>query len=213
MAGNMWTKTEDKIVKKLYPTTSATEIAEKMGRSILAVYQRARILGLKKSAEYLSTEASGRYQRGQKPSHTVFKKGRTPWNQGMKGLQIGGKETQFKKGHLPHNTKENFVISIRKDRRGVPYKFIRVALAQWMPLQRYNWEQVHGKIPPKMKLIFKDRDTLNCAVDNLELVSCGQLMKRNSVHNYPVEVACTIQLRGALNRQIRKHIKKFKDEE
>ncbi len=120
--------------------------------------------------------------------------------------------TRFYKGHLPHNTKTDFEITVRADNRGVKYKFIRIRLGNWTPLHRYRWEQANGMIPPKMKLIFKDGDTMNCDIENLELLTPGQLMKRNSYHNYPKPIAEMVQLRGALNRKINKHLKKLTDE-
>lgn len=36
---------------------------------------------------------------------TQFKNGAKPWNKGMKGLQIGGVDTQFKKGQKSANSK------------------------------------------------------------------------------------------------------------
>ena len=124
----------------------------------------------------------------------------------MKGLDIGGKEYRFKKGHLPHNTRNDWDIRIQQDKSGRKYKYIRVSLGKWMLLHRFNWEQSNGTIPKGMKILFKDGDTMNCDVSNLELVTAGQLMKRNSVHNYPKEIAQVVQLRGALNRQINKHL-------
>ncbi len=51
---------------------------------------------------------------------------------------------------------------------------------------------------------FKDGNKQNIALDNLELVSRADLMKRNSYHNYGKEIAQLVQLKGAVTRQINK---------
>lgn len=101
-----------------------------------------------------------------------FKKGETPWNKGMKGLQIGGEETQFKKGQAPINYRPVGSERISKD----GYIEIKVADPnKWKLKHRYIWEQVHGPIPKGYALIFGDSNKLNCDVDNLILVSRSQL--------------------------------------
>lgn len=161
------------------------------------------------------------------PGHIIEKrvkesriqKGALPYNKSMRIEQFMSaeaiercKKTRYKTGHLPHNTKNDLDVSIRPDKRGVKYLHIRVALGEWVPLHRYNWMRVYGEIPKGRKLLFKDRNPFNCNVDNLELLTPADLMKRNSVHKYPAEIARIIQLRGVLNRQINKHLKRLKNE-
>lgn len=106
-----------------------------------------------------------------------FEKGHTPYNKGMKRPSFPGMEaTQFKKGHLPHNHRP--VDSIRVERDG--YLSKKVAEPnKWKMLHILNWEAVHGPIPPGHVVIFKDRDLTNCEVDNLLLVSRGELAIMN----------------------------------
>ena len=109
-----------------------------------------------------------------------FVKGMTPWNKGTKGIQIGGKQTQFKPGHLPHNTKHDGAISIRYYKRdNRPYKYIRTANARWEPLHRYMWKLHNGEIPKGYVIRFKDGNTLNCDINNLECISRVENMNRN----------------------------------
>ncbi len=71
-----------------------------------------------------------------------------------------------------------------------------------------NWEAVNGPLPKGHALVFKDGNKQNTAVENLELLSRAELMRRNSYHtNYPKEVAQLVQLRGAITRQINKRSK------
>lgn len=190
------------ILRQKYPHMSTIELAKEMKRDLDSVYRKAYALGLKKTAEYMQTAASGRYVDSEPGKATRFKKGHMPWNAGMKGLQIGGEETRFKKGNEPHNTKHDGAITIRTDNNGKDYKHIRVAKAKWMPLHRYLWQQENGQIPKGHNIAFKDGNTLNCTLDNLELISNYELMQRNSIHNYPDEIRLAAQLRGVLNRKI-----------
>ena len=92
----------------------------------------------------------------------------------MIGLQIGGVESQFKKGHQPHNTKYDNCISIRYT-KGRPYKHIRVGLGKWVLLHRKIWIDAYG-IPEKNQIIyFKDGDSISL-VDLMyfECPSCGK---------------------------------------
>lgn len=146
-----------------------------------------------------------------------IKKGNTPPNKGKKWNDFMSKEgmrnsrrTTFKKGNLPHNTKYDGAMGIRRDKTGIEYIYIRVGLAKWEPLHRMVWRHHKGKIPPRMLIVFKDGNQGNCNIDNLEMISMADNLRRNSWHNYPKEIGTIIQLRGALNRQINKHLKALK---
>ncbi len=116
----------------------------------------------------------------------------------MKGLSIGGKKTQFKKGSSPHNTKPDGYIREQKD----GYFYIRVGLKKWTSLHRHIWEQANGEIPKGMIPVFKDKNPKNYTLDNLEVISRAENMKRNSIHNYPPEINKTLQLVRVLTRKI-----------
>jgi hypothetical protein len=135
-----------------------------------------------------------------------FKKGHAPWNKGMKGLQIGGKKTRFKPGHIPRNCSPVGAIRILKD----GYLEIKTAMGRdmWVLLNRWNWKQHYGEYPPKgSTLVFKDGNKQNCEIDNLELLSRSELMQKNSLHRLPKEIAEICRLRGALNRKINEKVK------
>lgn len=61
-----------------------------------------------------------------------------------------------------------------------------------------------GARPPGHSVVFKDGNKANCAIENLELLTRADLMRRNTVHHLPTPLVQTIQLLGALTRQIRK---------
>ena len=64
------------------------------------------------------------------------------------------------------------------------------------------WESVHGPVPPSHAVAFRDGNKQHIALDNLELITRAELMRRNTIHNYPKEIAQLVQLRGAITRQI-----------
>lgn len=51
---NLWTENDDKFLKDNYADNSNINIGKALGRTQGAVFTRARMLGLKKSAEFLS---------------------------------------------------------------------------------------------------------------------------------------------------------------
>lgn len=204
--GRPFTKEEDRFLRNNYLTIPAKRMAKMLGRTEGTARQRIKLLGIMIPPEIIEKfKVESRFKKGSQPPN----KGRRQTDYMSAGSIARTKATMFKKGNLPHNTKSDMEISVRPDNRGVKYKFIRISKANWIALHRYNWQQVHGKIPAKMKLIFKDGNTMNCEINNLELLTSAQLMKRNSVHNYPAPIASAMQLRGALNRQINKHLKRI----
>jgi len=107
-----------------------------------------------------------------------FIKGHVPCNKNKKGLRHSP-GTEFKKGNLPANTKYNGCISLRKKQNGERYYYIRISKAKWVPYHRHLWEQKNGKIPGEMLIIFKDKNSLNCKLENLKMVSKCENLKRN----------------------------------
>jgi hypothetical protein len=110
-----------------------------------------------------------------------FEKKYIPWNKNKKGLKLGGEITQFKPGHLPFNTKYNGCISTRHDKSGRKYKYIRISKGKWILYHRYLYEEHNGKIPGNMIVVFRDKNSLNCSVENLELITRKEHARRN--HN------------------------------
>ena len=95
-------------------------------------------------------------------------------------------ETQFKKGNLPHNTKPLGYERISKDGyieikinenpdKNKGEKFFRAK-------HHIVWEKANGKIPKGYIVIFLDGNPLNCAIENLALISRSehlQMIRRN----------------------------------
>ena len=110
--------------------------------------------------------------------------------------------SQFKKGRRNFNELEDGAITIREDKSKRPYKFIRIAKAKWKSYQVHVWEQAHGPIPPGHVIIFKNYDTLNCELSNLEMITKSENMLRNSIHNYPEDIKEAIYTLRKLKKKI-----------
>lgn len=105
-----------------------------------------------------------------------FKKGKRPWNEGMKGLNTGGEKGWFKKGQPPVNHRP--IYSERTSVDG--YTEMKVAEPNvWKSKQRFIWEEKNGAIPNNHVIIFGDRNKLNFSLDNLILISRSQLAVLN----------------------------------
>lgn len=176
-----------------------------LNRTERCVFAAAAILGLKKSAEYLASPEACRLRCG---SHvgadTQFKPGHQTWNKGTRFV-AGGRsaETRFKPGQKPHTW--NPIGHERVSDEGYLQRKMTdtgCTSRDYVAVHRLVWQEAGREIPKGYVLTFRDGDKRNFALDNLELVHRSELMKRNSLHNYPKEVAQAIQLRGALNRKI-----------
>jgi hypothetical protein len=204
-----WTAEEVDLLTRLYPYMKTESIAKQIGISISRTYWKAAKLGLKKSDAYLASQEACRLRKGDGVgAATRFKPGNQSWNKGKKGLTLGGVETQFKPGHRGGKAAELYqpIGTERISKDG----YVQRKVNDDMPLQRrwrgvhiINWEAVNGQLPKGHVLVFKDGNKQNTAVENIELLSRAELMRRNSYHmNYPKEVAQLVQLRGAITRQI-----------
>jgi HNH endonuclease len=213
-----WTAAEDQLLREQFPHRSNKEIAAQLGRGLYSINQHAhKVLGLRKTAEYMASPAACRLRRGDNVgAATRFKKGLIPANKGIKrpGWAPGRmKETQFKKGQRSVNTLP--VGTIIPDSDG----YLRRKIFEgsggfgnehvWERIHRRVWEDAHGPIPKGHALIFKDKNRAHCELDNLELLSRAELMLRNTVHNLPPALKQVIHLTGALKRKIRNREEKL----
>lgn len=169
-----WTEKEDDILRQMYAETPMPKLKELLQRSQSAIQQRAIILGLRRSKEYLAEV--GR-KNAEHPNQVAcrFKKGQTPFNKGLKEYQFRSKEaserckaTQFKAGQLPRNTQPVGYECTRSD----GYVYIKVKGERKMqPKHRYVWKQHHGAVPDGMCVSFRDGDRTNCDITNLMLIT------------------------------------------
>ena len=136
-----------------------------------------------------------------------FTKGHRPWNKDMKGLAIGGKETQFQKGSIPHNHRP--VGSERIAKGG----FIEIKIAEpnkWRPKHHVIYEQAHGAIPKGYVVRFVDNNQLNLSPSNLiaitkqanALLNCRySSLKHLLGHGNNLTVINIAQLQALINRK------------
>lgn len=203
-----WTAEEDEVLRRLYPVTLTRDLALQMGCKTDSLYNRAGLLGIRKTAEWKASKEACKLRRNPEVGEpTRFKKGHTTWNKGLKhppGWAPGRmRETQFKKGNLPWTwvpvgskrySKEGYLEIKFREREG--------RFRNWKGAHILLWEKNHGPVPPGHKVVFRDGDKAHIVLENLELISDVEMMRRNSMHNLPEELFKVIQLTGALKRRI-----------
>lgn len=188
-----WTADEDAALRLLYVEHSAGTIARTLGRTRASVKNRVNKLGLQKG-----------HNTG------CFLPGQQPWNKGTHYV-AGGKsaQTRFKKGNRPHTWNPIGHTRIRNDgymeRKTADSGCTR---RDYVLIHHLVWRMHGGTIPRGHALVFRDGDRRNFDINNLELVTRTELMRRNTIHNYPKEIAQLVQLRGAIKRQINRRERK-----
>lgn len=214
-----WTPEREAELARRYETQSAAEIAEAMGCTVGAVYNRAWSLGLKKTSEWARECTRRRWADGRHKNsrRAHFRPGHVPHNKGVpqsEWMDPGRSvETRFKPGEMPYNwvpigsyrvtTAGDVEQKVTDDR--TPGK----SRNNWRPVRVLVWEAEHGPVPKGYVVRFKDgcatTDPDAIKVEHLECISRAENMKRNSFwENLPPDAARLVQLRGALNRRINK---------
>lgn len=195
-----YTAKEDQFILDNYKKLPMKRISAMLGRCESSARQRLHRLGYTVPKDVAMKFAL----------ESRIKPGTMPPNKGKKmsdELREKIKHTFFAKGHVPHNAKYDGHVSVRKDTSGRHYKYIRISQAKVELLHRHLWEQHYGKIPEGYIVSFKDRNTMNCVIENLELISREENMKRNSVQNLPEEIKTAIRYVAGFNRKINTYVK------
>jgi HNH endonuclease len=195
-----YTEAEHEYIKANIVIKSIKKIAKELGRSSTTLHRVAHLIGCT-----AIIEAKAKASR--------FGKGLIPFNKGKKQNTYMSQEDiarfrahSYKPGHKTHNDcGADGTIRTRKDKNGTPYQFIRIAKAQWLALATYNWQAVHGRLPPKHVLRHKDGNSMNANIENLQLLSMAENMKLNSINNIPTELQPTIKLINKINKQVKKY--------
>ena len=201
-----YTQKELDEIRQRYPYEKTQVIAESMGIKVASVYNLAYKLGLKKSPEYLLTPGCGRLMKGNRNGIAgEFKKGHVPHNKGKKmpaDMYVKCRPTMFQKGQIPPNLKSIGYLSVRPDKTGREYIHIKVDSQTWKLYHRVLWEQEHGPIPAKMKIVFINGNTLDCRLDNLKMVTYQEAMLMNTIHRYTPEIKSLIRLNNKLKQKL-----------
>ena len=191
------------IIRERYPFEPTKKIADDLGLSESSVYNRAFAMGIKKDPVYLrSTQYPPGYLGGKA---TQFQKGHAPANKGQKmsnELYQKAAHTMFKKGSKPVNTQPIGTIHQRKDTGGKMYQYIKLADSNWQLLNRYTWEQHNGPIPKGMVVVYKDGNYLNNDIDNLLMITKKENMARNTIQRLPKELQQVMRLKCKLIKKI-----------
>lgn len=214
MSRHIWTAEELATLRARYPDERTETLAAALGLPVAKVYAKANNLGLHKSAAYLASPDACRLRRGdQVGAAHRFTPGIVPWNKG-KHYVAGGRsaETRFKPGQ-----RGNKFAPIGSERVLDGYRQRKVTDTgypprDWVPVHVLLWRQHHGDIPPDHVVCFIDGDKTHIAIDNLELVSRVDLMRRNTRHRLPKPLADIIAMRAALNRKINQITRRNTDE-
>lgn len=206
-----WTLEEEAVLRDEYADTLTRDLADRLGIEEELVYRKAYRLGLKKSEAFHAGPDSGRLKPGtSKGASGRFQKGFKPWNTGKKGIDVGGRsaETRFRQGHKPKTwvpvgteivdsdgyRKRKVRDDAPKGRAYQNWKFVHVLL----------WEESNGPVPKGHAVVFTNGKRDDVRIDNLELVSRGELMRRNTIHNYPAPLKDAIRASASLRRNIKK---------
>lgn len=155
---------------ELYPDHGNKEIASIIGFSANYIQIIACRLKLSKSAFFMKNKSS-RYKLGHIPA-TKF----------IKGIHYSPK-TEFKPGHIPANTKPIGCITVRNNStRGSKYLHIKLSDRTWKEYHIHIWEKEYGPVPAGYILVFKNKDTMNVELENLEIITRGENAERNRDH-------------------------------
>jgi hypothetical protein len=208
---HVWTEAELRTLAKIYPDTSTAVVAQQLAISVDAVNCKAHALGLRKTEAYLASPAACRLRRGDNVgAATRYSKGHVPANKGLRrpGYCVGNMaSTQFKPGQRGSNWLPIGSTRINADgyldRKISDTGYPR----DWRGEHILLWEEHLGPVPPKHCVCFKNHNKTDIRIDNLQLLSRRERMRRNTIHNLPKELVDVMRLRGRLNRQINKRVR------
>lgn len=179
-----WQLSDILTLTKLYSDVSNYVIAEQLGFSYSAICNKGKELELKKSAEFLRKNMCEPNQA------RFFKKGSKPTN-------------AYQKGHTPTNTQPIGTESVRRFNN----IFVKTESGKWEHKHKLIWEQVNGKAPKGMYIVFADKDNRNFLIDNIICVDKAEMMRRNSAANLPTELCSVINQLAWYHRKLKNYEK------
>lgn len=168
----------DDFLKQNYLELNYNDLAKSIGKSDTFVRNRLNFLGLKVPEDV----------KAQRVVDSYFKKGNVSFNKGVSITEWMTEEqrenflkNKFKKGNVPHNAKEVGYESVVFDKTGRPYYMIKILGEKKLQYKhRVIWEEANGLIPKGYNVQFKDKNTLNCVLENLYLISRSEQMIENT---------------------------------
>lgn len=112
-------------------------------------------------------------------------------------------KTRFKKGHRPQTwvpigskriTKDGILQTKVSDTGYTP--------RDWKSVHSLLWEAHNGPVPAGHIVVFRNGNRRDIRIENLELITRVENMRRNSIHNLPEALAETCRTLGVLHRHI-----------
>jgi hypothetical protein len=199
--------TPNEIIRQRFPHERTQGIADDLGLTYSQVANRAFSMGLKKTLDFKRSESSGRINLLTAGAKFRFTPGHTPFNKGKEmptEVYEKVKATMFKPGNRPHNWKPDGSIVERKDTdlSGRVYLYYKLSDSKWILYHNKIWIDANGPIPNKHIIIFKDGNTRNCQLENLQCISMKDNVLRNSIQRFPEEIKEVIKLTTKLNKTI-----------
>jgi hypothetical protein len=168
-----WTPEEIARFRALYPDTPNAVIAAQFGRSLATIETRARMYGLHKDPAYLHRVA---VQKG-KNIHP-------PRGAASKNWKPVGSE---------HTAGRDY------QRRKIVDATCEV---RWVLLHHAVWLAAGREIPPGHRLAFRDGNPRNVALENLECVTCADMIRRNGKYSHGPEIAELVGLKSKIIKTI-----------
>lgn len=196
------TPEQDDQIKALYLTMPVKTLARHLGIGDTALTKRLKTLGL----------VIPRHIIDQRKKDSQLKPGNIPINKGLKQTQYMSaeaiertKRTRFKKGGIPPNAyNEIGKIVIRQKKDGSErYKYICLAVGKWMLYHQYVWRKYYGDIPEGMVVRFKDGDSMNCDVSNLECVTMAENLRLNNLTDSAIATRLSLVGRGKVDKDLK----------
>lgn len=209
MSGKPWTDDDVLYLSEHYPHELTGTVADALGRNVSSVQAKATKLKLRKTPEFYKGYYAHRLD-GTRGKDTRFKPGLKPWNKG-KAYDSGGKshETRFKPGNRPHTWQPTGTE--RKTGDGYTERKVTDtgnSRRDYVLTHRILWMEHNGPIPDGGVIVFRDKNPQNLIIENLELITRDELMRRNSIHNYPTEIVEAIRQVNGLRKRIKNIEKK-----
>lgn len=192
-----FTEEQDLFLEQNYLKIPIKEISRLIGKSEFGTFNRLKKLRLSVPKEIAEAR--------KKASH--YSKGSVPKNKGKKQSEYMSaeaiertKETRFKKGDEPYNTKYDGYETITKE----GYVYVRVKKGEFRLKHIVEWEKVNSSVPKGFCLSCVDLNKSNTDPSNWSLISREENMLRNSKYSYPEEIIPTMALISQINKQIKK---------
>lgn len=202
-----WTDDEIRRLRELYPMTRAQDIAAALGRSVSSVYNASRKHGLAKAREYMRATRDKVIEQAGRSSR--FTKGMVPHNKGQKMRPETLEKlrpTLFQKGHRPHTwvpvgTEYTYARDgLRKVKVSDDTSLPRTS--RWRFAHHLEWEKYNGPITEGGIVRFRDGNTSNVRIENLELITRKENALLNTIHRYPPEMVKVMKAVGSIKRII-----------